>query len=155
MSLSPEETIVVQHMLIDHEGLELLPYFDCCGKFFRKCNCKDQGKLTIGVGRNIEDIGISENEAQGLELNDIKRATSQIERAFPWFNHLSSPRRVVIVSMVFNLGLDGFKKFEKMIKQIESGDFASAAKEMTKSKWASQVGDRAIKLAAILKTGQF
>lgn len=155
MPLSPEETIIVQHLLVEDEGMELLPYFDCCGQFFRKCKCKSQGKLTIGVGRNIEDIGISENEALGLELNDIKRVSTTIERSFEWFRNLNTPRKVVVISMVFNLGLEGFKAFQKMIKCIESGDFASAAKEITNSKWYNQVGNRAIRLASILKTGQF
>ncbi len=107
--LTPEETTIVQHLLIEDEGMELLPYFDCCGKFFRKCVCKPQGKLTLGVGRNIEDIGISENEAIGLELNDIKRVTALVERSFDWFGKLNTPRKVVVISMAFNLGLDGLK----------------------------------------------
>lgn len=154
--LTPEETTIVQHLLIEDEGIELLPYFDCCGKFFRKCTCKPQGKLTLGVGRNIEDIGISENEAIGLELNDIKRVNSQVERAFgSWFVKLSTPRKVVVMAMTFNLGLDGVKEFKKMIKSIESGDFDSASGHMLNSKWASQVKGRAVRLAQIMKTGQF
>ena len=153
--LSPEETTIVQHLLIDDEGMKLFPYFDCCGRPFRNCRCETQGKLTIGVGRNIEDIGLSENEAIGLELNDIKRVVAQIERVFPWFQKINTPRRVVICSMCFNLGLEGLSKFKKMIKCIESGDFMSAAKEMLNSKWSSDVKERANRLALIMKTGQF
>jgi lysozyme len=151
--LSHEET-VIQNLLIEDEGMELLPYFDCCGKFFRKCDCNPQGKLTIGIGRNIEDIGISENEAIGLLLNDIERVTSLIEKSFPWFEKLSTPRRIVIVCMVFNMGLNGVKEFEKMIRCIESGDFECAAQQMLDSDWASQVKNRAVRLAQIMKTGQ-
>lgn len=152
--LSPQEMVIVQNMLIEDEGLELRPYFDCCGKFFRECDCAPQGKLTIGIGRNIEDIGLSENEAIDLQLNDIKRVSSLIDRSFPWFEKLSTPRRIVIVSMVFNLGLDGVKEFQKMIQSIESGDFENAGNEMLDSKWASQVKDRSVRLAQIMKTGQ-
>jgi len=153
--LTLEETTIVQHLLIEDEGMELLPYFDCCGRFFRKCNCKKQGKLTIGVGRNIEDVGISENEAIGLEVNDIKRVTTEVERTFSWFKTLNTPRRVVIVSMTFNLGLAGIKGFTKMLLCIESGDFASAAREMLLSKWSSQVKGRAERLSKIMASGQF
>lgn len=152
--LTIEETTLIRKMLIQDEGMELLPYFDCCGKFFRKCECSNQGKLTIGVGRNIEDIGISENEAVGLHLNDIRRVSSQIEKSFPWFEMLNTPRRMVIVSMVFNLGLEGVNGFRKMIQAIESGDFESAGNQMLDSLWASQVKDRAQRLAQIMKTGQ-
>lgn len=157
--LTPEEVTIVQHLLIEDEGMELLPYFDCCGKFFRKCSCvsdgKRQGKLSIGVGRNIEDIGISENEAMGLELNDVIRVNLEIARAFSWFGKLNTPRRVVIVSMCFNLGLAGLKEFKKMITSIESGDFESAGNQMLNSKWASQIKSRATRLAKIMKSGQF
>ncbi len=153
--LTADETQIAQHLLMDDEGIELFPYFDCCGKFFRKCSCAKQGKLTLGIGRNIEDIGISENEAIGLCLNDVKRVTVEIEKNFPWFKTLNTPRRIVIFSMCFNLGIQGFKGFKKAIKCIESGDFASAAKEMLTSQWASQVKERANRLARILETGQF
>lgn len=157
--LSPEETIIIQHLLIDDEGMRPFPYFDCCGKFFRKCRCvqegKEQGKLTIGVGRNIEDVGISESEAILLEMNDVKKVTMQLERSFPWFSKINTPRRIVILSMCFNLGIDGLKEFKKMIKCIESGDFFSACKEMLNSKWSSDVKERSIRLAEIMKSGQF
>lgn len=153
--LSPEELIIIQHLLIDDEGMKQFPYLDCCGKAFRECKCEQQGKLTIGVGRNLEDIGLSENECIGLELNDVKRVTASLERAFPWFTKINTPRRVVIVSMAFNMGLDGLKQFQKMIKCLESGDFESAANQMLASKWAAQVKGRAVRLAGIMKSGQF
>jgi lysozyme len=153
--LTHEETIIVTHVLIDDESMQLLPYFDCCGKFFRKCACKHQGKLTIGVGRNIEDIGISENEALALESNDIKRCVVELERYFDWFLKLNTPRRVVITSMAFNLGISGLREFKKMITCIESGDFTSASKQMLNSKWAIQVNGRAERLAQIMDTGKF
>lgn len=155
MPLSNEETVIVQHLLIEDEGMKEFPYFDCCGKPFRQCKCPAQGKLTIGVGRNIEDIGISENEAIALEMNDIKRVNAVVERNFSWFTKLNTPRRVVIMSMVFNIGADGLKGFQKMIKSIESGDFDSASGHMLNSKWAAQVKGRAVRLAQIMKSGQF
>src|SRR3954462_15609254 len=106
--------MIAKHTLILDEGLRQLPYFDCCGQFFRLCTCWPQGKLSIGVGRNLEDNGLSEKEAIELERADIETATVLIERHFPWFDKLTTPRRIVIVSMVYNLGLVGFKKFQKL-----------------------------------------
>lgn len=155
MPLSTEETVIIKHILIDDEGLRQFPYLDCCGKEWRKCVCKEKGYLTIGVGRNLDTVGISDNEAMELEMNDIKKLTDSIERSFPWFEKLKTARRIVVLSMVFNLGLAGFKEFKKVIKNIESGNFRAAAKEMLYSKWASQVQGRATRLASIMESGQF
>ncbi len=153
--LTPDEMTIAKFLLADDEGIELFPYMDCCGKPWRQCSCtpKFKGKLSIAVGRNLEDFGISENEAMGLLENNVKRTTIEIERSFPWFSKLNTPRRLVVVSMVFNLGLNGFKGFKKFIGCLDSGDFASASAEMLKSKWASQVGDRAERLSKMMKTG--
>lgn len=155
MPLSSEETIILQNILIEDEKLKPLPYFDCCGKFFRKCTCKEQGKLTIGVGRNIEDIGLSENESLGLLANDMKRVTALVERYFQWFPKLNVPRRIVILSMTFNMGIQGIQGFQKMIRCIGSGDFESAANQMLNSRWAAQVGKRAVRLSDMMRTGIF
>ncbi len=155
MGLTPEETIIVQNLLIEDEDLAEFPYVDCCARHWKKCQCIEKGDLTIGVGRNLDKVGISENEAIGLELNDIKRHSADLERSFPWFMKLNSARRVVIVSMSFTMGLEGLKGFRKMLRCLESGDFGNAAKEMVASRWASQVHSRSTRLAAIMKTGQF
>lgn len=153
--LTQEETVIMQHLLIEDEGMRQFPYFDCCGKFFRKCNCAKQGILTVGIGRNLETVGLRDSEAEHMVLNDIKLTCEHLERCFSWFKTLNTPRRIVIVSMAFNLGITGLKQFQKMIKCIESGDFESASKHMLASKWATQVHSRAIRLATIMKTGQF
>jgi len=155
MGLSIEEKIIVEHLLIEDEGMRQFPYVDCCAKEWKKCVCKVKGKLTIGIGRNLDDIGLSESESIQLQRNDVNKMTSEVERSFYWFSKLNTPRRVVIISMAFNVGISGLKEFKKMIDCIESGDFGSAAKEMIGSQWSSQVKGRAIRLASIMKTGQF
>lgn len=155
MPLSPEESIIIEHILIEDEGLKQFPYLDCCGMTWKKCFCKEKGNLTIGVGRNLDALGLSENEVQGLLSNDVKRVTALLDRTFPWFQKISPPRRVVILSMAFNMGVEGLKQFQGMIKSIESGDFTSASNHMLNSKWSVQVKGRAKRLAQIMKTGQF
>lgn len=155
MPLTPNETEILKHLLIDDEGLKQFPYMDCCGRTWRKCVCVSKGKLTIGVGRNLDEVGISEDESIFLLLNNIDETSEEIERSFPWFKTLNTVRRIVVINMAFNLGLNKFKQFSKMIKCIQSGDFRSAAKEMKNSKWASQVGERAERLALLMEVGQF
>lgn len=128
--------------LIKHEGLKLKPY-TCTG-----------GKLTIGVGRNIEDNGITEKEALYLLHNDIARTVDELVK-FEWYCSLDEVRRGVIVNMCFNLGLPNLLKFTKMINAINMRDYGLAAKEMLNSRWAKQVKGRADELANQMRTGQY
>ena len=132
----------LQKLLIKHEGLRLKPYKDSVGK------------LTIGVGRNLEDVGLSGAEVMILLNNDIDRATADCRRAFPWFDSLCPERQLVILSLCFNMGLDGLRRFTKMQSAIKAGDYILAADEMLDSLWAKQVGRRAVELAEIMETGK-
>ena len=125
-----------------HEGLELKPYLDSSAV----------GVLTIGYGRNLEDRGITKEEAEMLLLNDLAISTKEGE-SFGFFKDLTDSRQDVIIEMIFNLGLTRFKKFKKTIKAIENKDFSSAADEMLNSKWAGQVGQRAITLSNKFRAG--
>jgi lysozyme len=127
--------------LIRHEGLRLFPYKDSVGK------------LTIGVGRNLEDQGITEEEALYLLGNDILQAASDLGKAFPVVFALSQDRYEVLVNMAFNLGISRLSKFKRMWAAIEIGDFNKASEEMLTSKWAVQVGSRATELAEIMRYG--
>ena len=125
-----------------HEGLELMPY---------KCT---SGKITIGVGRNLEDIGITEQEAELLLLNDIGRVKQELVNA-QWYMDLDPVRKAVIENMSFNLGYPTLKKFQNMISSISQGDYETASKEMLNSRWSKQVGQRSIELAEQMRTGQW
>ena len=112
-------------------------------------------KLTIGYGRNIEERGISEDEAEYLLSNDIKLSELELSKAFPWFNKLAPVRQAVLINMHFNIGLARLKGFAKALAAIERGDYKAASGEMLDSKWARQVGNRATELAKQMETGQW
>lgn len=128
----------LKDLLLLHEGLRLKPY---------RCPA---GKLTIGVGRNLEDIGITWEEASYLLEKDIERVTKEATASFPWFHALSERRKMVILSMLFNLGMGRFVGFRKFTKALEEKDYKKAAREMMHSKWAEQVGERAKYLSDIM-----
>lgn len=130
----------ITDMLVWHEGLKLKPY---------RCTA---GKLTIGVGRNIEDVGITEDEARALLQNDIERVEGELKR-FAFFAALSPPRRAALVDMCFNLGISRFSQFRAMLTALEAGDYQAAADEMLDSRWAQQVGARALRLSGMIRTG--
>jgi len=125
----------LKDQLILHEGLKLKPY---------KCTA---GKITIGVGRNIEDIGITEDEARALLDNDILRVAQELDNGLPWWRDLSDVRQRVLLDMAFNLGTPTLMKFKNTLGLIEAGDFVGASEEMLRSRWAEQVGQRALTLS--------
>jgi len=132
-----------ENMLMRHEGVRLSLY---------KCS---EGFNTIGVGRNLDSNGISLDEAMLLMRNDVDKAARDLGTHFPIVHELDSNRYYVLVNMVFNLGLVGISRFKKMWAAISSRDYEQAALEMLDSKWANQVGNRAVELSEIMKTGEY
>ena len=133
----------LEDQLIDHEGLELKPY---------QCTAD---KLTIGVGRNIEDRGITEDEARYLLKNDIKIVEDELLEKKPVVAGLDAVRQRVLVDMGFNLGIPTLLKFQNMWAAVEEEDFERAAEEAMDSRWAKQVGRRAERLCQAMATGEW
>jgi lysozyme len=134
----------LQQQLILHEGLRLFPYSDTVGK------------TTIGVGRNLTDNGISHVEALFLLDNDIElRVFADLERHAPWVAQLDPVRQAVVIDMCFNLGWPRLSLFRNTLAAMKRGDWVSAAEGMRASKWAKQVGNRAVRLRQMMLTGQF
>lgn len=125
----------LKDQLILHEGLELKSY---------QCSA---GFITLGVGRNVEELGITEDEARYLLDNDILRVTKELDSNLPWWRDLSEVRQRVLVDMVFNLGISRFLNFKNAINAMQEEDWEEAAAQMLDSKWADQVGKRADRLA--------
>lgn len=132
----------LRQRLIEHEGLRLKPY---------RCTA---GKLTIGVGRNLEDVGISEEEAMQLLENDIARARQAVARAFPWATAMVEARQSVLIEMVFQMGLQGVLGFSRTLQAMKAGRYTEAAAFMLESLWAKQTPARAKRLARIMATGE-
>ena len=160
----------IEEQLILHEGVRL------------ECYRCPAGKWTIGVGRNLEAVGLLDyeqehilgcrglNKFQVIELlqetgityseamfllnNDIIRIRAELERDYRWFKFLNEVRQKVVIDMRFNLGEAGFAGFKKMIQQLELENYWNVAEEMHDSKWCSQVGERSKRLVRMMVTGQ-
>ena len=122
------------------------------GVKFKPYHCSAD-KLTIGVGRNLEDVGISESESDFLLANDIDNCVSELERTFNWYSNLSDVRKRVMINMCFNLGLSRLLNFKKFLSAIEAADWEEAGVQMLDSKWARQVGPRATRLKDMMVEG--
>jgi lysozyme len=109
------------------------------------------GKLTIGVGRNLSDVGVSLDEADLMLANDIKAAT--LEANFPWTTGLDPVRKGAMLNMTFNMGVRGLAQFHDFLQKMEVGNFSAAAGAMLDSLWARQVGARAQRLSIQIESG--
>jgi lysozyme len=124
-----------------HEGERLKPY---------RCTA---GKLTIGVGRNLDDRGITAQESAYLLSNDIDRVWTELRTRLPWVTGLSDVRQRVLLDMAFNLGIDGLLQFRNTLLRVEAGHYQKAGEMMLDSLWAKQVGMRAQRLSKMMQTG--
>lgn len=123
------------------EGVKLKPYVDSVGK------------LTVGVGHNLTDNGISQAVCDVLLDEDLANVQSALDSHLPWWKHLDEARGGVLQNMAFNLGIMRLLDFRKMLAAVERGDWSAASYEMLNSKWAQQVGKRADRLALQMELG--
>ncbi len=126
-----------------HEGLRLRPY---------RCTA---GRLTIGYGHNLEDNGISREQAEMLLADDIYECRQSLQHNLLFWPELDKVRQAVLVDMCFNLGWPRLSRFKKMLNALALKDFGSAAAEMMDSRWAKQVPRRAARLVRMMSTGQW
>lgn len=159
--------LLVQELTRD-EGRRLKPYRDSLGF------------LTVGVGRCLDKIGLSSEEAvwlfqhdpkrvwRGLQdgiseaeadlllQNDIAREVDAFRAHCPWFDGLDDVRQRVLANMAFNLGVDPpghLLEFHTVLQAVQDGRYGDAADGMLKTLWARQVGERASRLAYMMHTG--
>jgi lysozyme len=125
--------------LISDEGLRTEPYIDTVGK------------MTIGVGRNLDDNGISQAEAMFMLTNDIEMVETELDARLDWWRGLPDDAQRALCNMTFNLGWPRLSKFEKMLAALKDRDFEEAAAQALASKWATQVGQRAIRIAQLFR----
>jgi lysozyme len=125
------------------EGVRTYPYTDT------------MGKISIGVGRNLTDDGVSPDEINQMLTNDVMNVTAELSRGLPWFAGIGDARQGVLINMAFNMGLAGLLGFHDMLRFMSMGDWNSACTAMDESKWASEVGDRAKRLAEQLLSGEW
>ena len=150
--------------LIKHEGLVLNVYKDTLGID------------TIGIGRNLEDRGISQQELDDLDIptidhiyeygiteadavylatNDVQIVEEELVRAHPCVEQLDSVRQLIVMDMAFNMGVPRLCKFVKMWNAIHENKYDVAAKEMLDSRWSKQVKSRSTILANAMHNGEF
>ena len=141
-----------------HEGLRLQPY---------RCS---RGKLTIGIGRNLEANPITPEEelvvgdwrhgitkcmAVYLLLRDVQKIIAKLNKQIKFFKQLDDERQYALLDMAYNMGVGGLLKFKKMLLFMQKGDFEQASTECLNSRYAKDVKGRAERSAELIRTGVF
>ena len=132
-------------MLKRHEGVRSKVYM-CSANF-----------ETIAVGRNISEsgLGLSTDEIDYLLNNDIKRVREELTDEYFWFPALNDARQAAMIDISFNLGATVLRNFVKSLDAMANEKFDLAADEFMNSKWATQVGNRAIEVTDMIRSGQW
>lgn len=143
--MSPVDPAKARTMLVRDEGLRLKPY---------RCTA---GRLTVGVGHNLDDLGISEAVAYQMLNEDVKAAEDGCLSLFgeKVWNSWSENRRCGWVNFVFNLGLAGAGTFQNALKAAKGGNWKEVERHLKASKWYDQVGSRAERVIAMVCRGEF
>jgi lysozyme len=140
--MTPENRKKLKDLLIQHESYKQFLYTDTTGH------------LTIGIGRNLSDRGISSTEALTLLENDIFYFSAKLSHFLVFFDLLDDNRKIALIDMCFNLGVHGFLEFKEMLEHLENKDWDKASDEILNSKAAHQNPNRYEQLAYIIKTGE-
>lgn len=144
------------NLISNHEGVILKVYDDGTGQELQAGDILI-GHPTIGVGRNVakDGLGISQEEAEFMLMNDIERVEEEIKN-FP-IEHLNEARRAIIIDMAFNMGITRFNptKFPKFFRAIANEDYGTASKEMLDSNWARQTKRRSARLSDMMLLGDW
>jgi lysozyme len=107
--------------------------------------------MTIGVGRNLDDRGITRDEALYMLGNDITITMKDLDAVIPEWRYLDEPKARALANMCFQLGRVRFCQFTKMIAAIRKHDFAEAGREARDSLWYKQVPNRAERVIKMLE----
>ena len=145
-----------KELLRFHEGQRLTAYLDT------------EGYWTVGVGHLLPDpknnkwrgYTITQKQCDDLFESDILEHQHLINTQAPWANQLDEVRAYVGLDMTYNMGIepfdgDGFKDWPMFVSQLKAGQWTAAAANMRATRWASQVKDRANRLARMIETGDW
>jgi lysozyme len=124
-----------------------------------------KGILTVGRGHNciarpVEGVNqpgdrITDEQDDALFQADVADACIQLDNNLPWWSALDDGRQNVMLDMAFNMGIQTLMTFNNTLAHIEAGEYDEAAAGMAQSRWAKQVGNRAVFLENAMRTGVY
>ena len=145
----------LKELLERHEGRKRFPYH---------CTA---GKLTVGVGHNIDAKGLPNYIQDYLDRNgfikdemidelleqDVQDAINDCEKLYPFFLTFSDVRQYALIDFLFNVGLGTARQFKNTNKAINAEKWEEAAEGFEKSLWYKQVKNRAVEIVKMIREG--
>lgn len=113
------------------------------------------GKITIGIGRNLDDVGLSDEEIDYLYANDHRRVRADLDRALPWWRREDGVRRAALADLCFNLGIVKLLRFRATLRHWRAGEYDAAARHLQDSLWYRQVKTRGVRIVRMVRTGEW
>jgi lysozyme len=113
-----------------------------------------EGNLVIGVGRNLDRVGVTRGEAVMLLEGDVRRVMRELRDNLPSFQTIDVVRQRVLIHMAISIGVLGVLALTQFVAAVASGVWDTAADEMLASHWSKQSSHRAALLADMMRTGR-
>jgi lysozyme len=145
----------MQKQIAQHEGKRNYPYKD------------SEGKWTIGIGHLIgdgsdkalaksgyskysKDNPMPDEKVSELFNKDLEKHR-KIAESYPFYDKMNEEGKKAIIDLTFNMGdfynkkkPDGTYMWENLREQLNNGEWDAAANNLASSKYARQVGNRAV-----------
>ena len=110
------------------------------------------GKLTVGVGHNLEAKAMPDCVIDLLFACYLADAENDCKH-YKYFAGLNEVRQAALIDMSFQLGKSRLSAFKKMHANLNAGDYKGAARECLNSLYANQTPRRAQTIADLLERG--
>lgn len=136
------------------EGYREKPYIDTEGYPTVACGIKIGPKgaplsdYTFSVPRDVGDVWLESFVNTTIaKMNANPSIVAAMKSCNP-------ARRDILISMAYQMGVDGLAGFKNTLAMVTAGNFTGAANGMLSSKWATQTPKRAKRHAEVMRTGE-
>jgi len=101
------------------------------------------GVDTIGWGFAVKDLVLPRDIGDALLMRLALERMKEADAAFPWLSDMPEIVRDTVIEMCYQLGIEGFSKFVRLIDALKRKDWGHAIAEIMDSKMAKQTPSRA------------
>lgn len=119
------------------------------------CYSCSAGKNTIGIGFNLDDVGLSHEESIVILSMRLSKIDNSLHSKFDWYRLLSPVRKAALCDMAYQMGINGLLGFKKSLALMAHGQYQNAAREFCNSRWYDQTPIRADKVCGMIESGEF
>ena len=135
---------ILRKLLVEFEGYKRTVYRDTVGLPTAGIGHMDKN---MTVGNQISDAQI-----EAWYKQDVKNAIDVAYQCYSTMDSMTPARKAILITLAFNLGYK-LHDFHNTNAAVNAGDWMSAANNLEKSKWYTQVGRRGPKTCDILRKG--